>query len=272
MPVRRLRLAVPALVLAFGCAHSGSAQPPAPTAAPGASAAASSPEASGPTPETIVAAPDRTEADRQLDAGRKPVELLRFLKLRPGMKVAELVAGGGYTTELLARAVAPTGLVYGQNTPFILERFAAKPWGERLSRPVNVNVVRADRALEDPLPPEARDLDLVVSNIVYHDAVWQNVDRTKMNRAVFTALRSGGRYVICDSSAKPGTGAAAAETLHRIDEQLVRAEVAAAGFRLVEEGNFLRNPNDPRDWNSAPMAAGEKRGTSDRFCLAFEKP
>jgi predicted methyltransferase len=219
-----------------------------------------------------VAAPDRTEADRQLDPGRKPVELLRFLKLRPGMKVAELVAGGGYTTELLARAVAPTGLVYGQNTPFILERFAAKPWGERLARPVNVNVVRADRPLEDPLPPEARDLDLVVSNIVYHDAVWQNVDRTKMNRAVFTALRSGGRYVICDSSAKPGTGAAAAETLHRIDEQLVRAEVAAAGFRLVEEGNFLRNPNDPRDWNSAPMAAGERRGTSDRFCLAFEKP
>lgn len=271
MAVRGLRLGVPVLALALGCAHAGS-QTPAPAASTGTASAPASEEAAGPTPESIVAAPDRTEADRQLDPGRKPVEFLRFLKLRPGMKVAELVAGGGYTTELLARAVAPTGLVYGQNTPFILERFAAKPWGERLARPVNVNVVRADRPLEDPLPPEARELDLVVSNIVYHDAVWQNVDRTKMNRAVFAALRRGGRYVICDSSAKPATGAAAAETLHRIDEQLVRSEVAAAGFRLAEEGNFLRNPNDTRDWNSAPMAAGERRGTSDRFCLAFEKP
>jgi predicted methyltransferase len=188
------------------------------------------------------------------------------------MKVAELFAGGGYTTELLARAVAPTGVVYGQNTKMILAKFAEKPWSERLAKPVNRSVVRVDRELDDPLPPEARDLDLVVSNIIYHDTVWQNVDRAKMNGAVLAALKPGGRYVVCDSSAPAGSGTSAAKTLHRIDEAVVRQEVGAAGFKLVEEGNFLRNPADTRDWSSSPTAAGERRGTSDRFCLAFAKP
>jgi predicted methyltransferase len=254
-PVRSL---LPVLFVT-ACAHA-SAPAPAPAAA-----AESSPEA-------IASAPDRSEADRKLDAGRKPAELLRFLKVQPGMKVAELFAGGGYTTELLARAVGPTGVVYGQNTKLVLERFAAKPWSERLAKPVNRNVVRVDRELDQPLPPEAHDLALVVSNIIYHDTVWQNVDRAKMNGAVLAALEPGGRYVVCDSSAPAGSGTSAAQTLHRIDEAVVRQEVVAAGFKLVEEGDFLRNPADTRDWNSSPMAAGDKRGSSDRFCLAFAKP
>jgi predicted methyltransferase len=223
-------------------------------------------------PEAIVAAPDRTEADRKLDAGRKPAQYLKFLRVEPGMRVAELFAGGGYTAELLARAVGPSGVVYGQNTPMVLQRFAEKPWSERLARPVNKNVVRIDRELDDPLPPEANDLDLVVSNIVYHDAVWQGVDRRKMNRAVFNALKRGGRYVICDSSAREGSGTDDAKKFHRIDEQVVRDEVTSARFTIFGEANFLRNRTDTRDWDSSPMAAGERRGTSDRFCIAFRKP
>lgn len=224
------------------------------------------------SPADIVAAADRTDADRALDAGRKPAEFLAFLDVKPGMKVAELTAGGGYTTELLARAVGPNGVVYGHNSKFVLDRFAAKPWGERLSRPVNKNVVRADRELDDPLPPEATGLDLVVSNAIYHDTVWQKVDRTKMNGAVLRALKPGGAYVVCDSSAKAGTGVADVETLHRIDEQFVKNEVTKSGFKLGAESGFLRNPADTRDWSASPGAAGEKRGTSDRFCLQFVKP
>ena len=251
-------LALSVTLLAAGCGHATPVGPaPLPPPIP---------------PETIVAMPDRTEADLKLDAGRKPAELLAFLDISPGMKVAELFAGGGYTTELLARAVGPNGVVYGQNTRFVLQRFAEKPWSQRLTRPVNRNVVRVDRELDDPLPPEAKDLDLVVSNIIYHDTVWQKVDRPKMNAAVFAALKHGGRYVVCDSSAQPGSGTTAAESLHRIDELVVRQEVPAVGFKLVEQGSFLRNPEDKRDWNSSPMAAGAKRGTSDRFCLAFAKP
>ena len=135
------RLALPVALLVVGCTHSGPS--------PASPAAASPPLAA----EAIVDAPDRTEADRKLDAGRKPAELLRFLKVEPGMKVGELFAGGGYTTELLARAVGSAGVVYGQNTKFVLARFAEKPWGERLARPVNKNVVRLDRELDAPFRP-----------------------------------------------------------------------------------------------------------------------
>lgn len=257
-----LQLSVLFTLSVAGCAHPGAASPT--RAAP--------PVATGPSAEEIASAPDRTEDDRKLDAGRKPAEFLRFLHVEPGMRVAELFSGGGYTAELLARAVGPTGVVYGQNTKAVLAKFAEKPWTARLERPVNKNVVRLDRDLEDPFGPEVRDLDLVVSNIIYHDAVWTQVDRARMNGAVFAALGGGGRYVVCDSSAKEGSGIEAAQTLHRIDEQVVRKEVSAAGFTLLEEGNFLRNPADARDWNSSPMAAGPRRGTSDRFCLAFKKP
>jgi predicted methyltransferase len=222
-------------------------------------------------PIAIVAAPDRTEADRALDAGRHPAELLAFLGLRPGMRVAELAAGGGYTTELLARAVAPGGVVYAVNNQVFLG-FVGEAWAARLQRPAMAGVVRVDRELDSPLPPEASGLDLVVMFAVYHDTVWLKTDRAAMNRAVLAALRPGGAFVVVDSSARDGAGTADAQTLHRIEEAVVRREVEAAGFRLAGEGAFLRNPADARDWNSSPRAAAERRGTSDRFALRFVKP
>ena len=224
--------------------------------------------------QQIVDAPDRTPEDRQLDPGRKPVETLAFLQLKPGMRAAELGAGAGYTTELLARAVAPGGVVYAQNPDIFLQRFLKTSWPARLERPVMKDVVRVDREFEDPLPPEAKDLDLVLINVIYHDISYMNVDRDKMNKAIFAALKPGGAYVVIDSSAKSGTGTSDAQTLHRIDEQVVRTELERAGFKLQSEGDFLRNSQDARDWNSSPpaAAAANRRGTSDRFALKFVKP
>src|SRR5436853_3023669 len=125
-----MRASLAFLAIASACAHAGAV--PATAAAKVDYAA-------------IVAAPDRTDADRALDPGRKPAQMLEFLGVRPGMKVAEIGAAGGYTTELLQRAVGPTGVVYGQNSPMVLQRFAEKPWAERLARPVNKTIVRADR-------------------------------------------------------------------------------------------------------------------------------
>jgi predicted methyltransferase len=222
--------------------------------------------------QSIVAAPDRTDRDRALDPGRKPADTLAFVQVSPGMRVGELGAGGGYTTELLARAVAPDGVVYAQNPPAFVSSFLKEVWPARLSRPAMKNVVRVDRDFDDPFPPEAKDLDRVVMNAIYHDTTYMGVDRDKMNRAVFAALKPGGEFILIDSSAKPGTGASEAEKLHRIDEQLVKDEVQKAGFKLQAEGEFLRNAQDARDWNSSPPAAGERRGTSDRFALRFVKP
>jgi predicted methyltransferase len=86
----------------------------------------------------------RQRTGRQLDAGRHPGELLAFLGLRLGMRVAELAAGAGYTTELLARAVGPTGKVWAQNNAMFL-KFIDKPWAERLARPAMKSVVRSER-------------------------------------------------------------------------------------------------------------------------------
>jgi predicted methyltransferase len=220
----------------------------------------------------VVAAADRSEADRALDAGRQPAAMLAFFGIRPGMRVAELGAGGGYTTELLARAVGPTGVVYAQNSPFILARFAEAPWSARLAKPVMRNVVRVDREFDDPLPSEARSLDAVLNVLFYHDTVWMPVDRDRMNRAIFAALRPGGIYGIVDHSARVGAGLGDVQTFHRIEESVLRREIEAAGFELVAEADFLRNPADPRDWNDAPRAAGARRGTSDRFVLKFVRP
>jgi predicted methyltransferase len=253
-------------VLAVACGGAGT--PPASTPPTGQVeiSVVASPQA-----RAIVDAPDRTDADRKLDAGRHPAQLLTFLGLSPGMRVAELMTGAGYTAELLARAVAPNGTVYAENPKFILER-ADAPWSERLARPANKPIVRVDRELDDPFPPEAKDLDLVLINLVYHDTVWLGVDRNKMNQAVFAALRSGGTYAVIDHSARPGTGFAGVQTLHRVDEDAVRHEVESAGFILRSAASFLRNPSDTRDWNDSPVAAAERRGTSDRFALLFVKP
>lgn len=219
-----------------------------------------------------VDAPDRSAADRALDGGRKPDRLLAFFDVKPGMRVAELAAGGGYTAELLARVVGPNGVVYGQNNRFVLERFAEKPWSERLAKPVMKPVKRLDTEFDAPFPPEVRDLDLVLNVLFYHDTVWQGTDRARMNRAIFAALKPGGTYGIVDHSARPGAGLSAAQDLHRIEEANVREEVEAAGFRLIETSDLLREPGDTRDWNASPRSAGERRGQSDRFVLKFQKP
>lgn len=220
----------------------------------------------------VVAAEDRSEQDRALDAGRKPAELLAFLGIQPGWVVADLGAGGGYTTELLQRAVGPKGLVYGQNSKQLLEMFLEKPWSARLAKPVMQGVVRLDRNFDDPFPPDVRPLDAVTMILFYHDTVWLGVDRAAMNRAVFSALKPGGVFLIVDHSARLGDGTSVTDTFHRIEESAVIAEVQAAGFALDGSPGFLHNPDDMRDWNDSPRAAGDRRGTSDRFVLRFRKP
>jgi len=244
----------------------------APSGAPAAKAAVVDHVEVSPAIRAIVDATDRTDADKALDAGRKPAEMLSFFGIKSGMKVAELGAGGGYTAELLARAVGPSGKVYAQNSKFILERFAEKPWSERLARPVMKNVVRVDRDFDDPLPPEAKDLDAVFVVLFYHDTVWLDVHRDAMNQAILRSLKPGGILALIDHSGRDGTGVTEVKTLHRIEQKAVLDELLRAGFRLESEATFLRNPADTRDWNDSPTAAGDKRGTSDRFVLKLLKP
>ncbi len=212
-------------------------------------------------PALLVSA-DRSDADRATDKRRNPVDLLRFYDVRSGMTVADIGAFGGYNAELLARAVGASGRVYAHNPPAGNARMA-----DRMKSPVMQNVVVANRPFDDPLPPEARNLDLVVFNFAYHDTANMNVDRSKMNRAIFDALKSGGTYIVADHSGLAGTGTSETKTLHRIEEAAVRREVESAGFRFVSEGGFLRNPQDTRT-----VPSGKNTVPNDEFVLKFVKP
>ena len=113
-------------------------------------------------------------------------------------------------------------------------------------------IVALSRPFEDPVPSNlaSEQIDLATLMFNYHDFGHLGVDRAAMNRAVFSALKPGGLFVIADHAGRAGTGISESGTLHRVEEAFLRQEVEAAGFRLVEEGKFLRNPNDPRDKNT----------------------
>ena len=247
----------------------------------------------------IVAGPDRTDADRTNDQRRHPVDLMTFVGARPGWTVLDVSTGGGYTTELLARMVGPTGMVWAQSRPrnpnAPTPRPAQPEGGSAAPAPVgmpapartpaDVLAERGDRMkaagvaaapiayaalpFDNPVPPAVADgkLDLVTLMFNYHDFGWIAVDRAGMNRAIFAALKPGGVYVIADHAGRPGTGITESGTLHRIEQSFLRKEVEAAGFRLLAEGDFLRNPNDPRDRNTP-----EPLQPKDEFVLKFVKP
>ena len=100
------------------------------------------------------------------------------------------------------------------------------------------------RPFDDPIPPGLHDLDLITFLFFYHDTTYMQVDRAAMDRDMFAGLKPGGFLVIADHSALPGQGISVGHTLHRIEEATLRREVEAAGFKLVAEGNFWRNPAD----------------------------
>lgn len=214
----------------------------------------------------IVAAPDRSAADRETDKRRQPAKLLEFAGVRTGMKVLDVGAAGGYSTELLARAVGPQGAVYAQDSPAVAQRVKER-FEPRTASPAMKTVVRVVRPYDDPVPPDVRELDLITIMFWYHDITAMEVDRAKMNRALYAALKPGGHLVIADHAGPPGSGTTAGKTLHRIEESAARAELEAAGFKLVASGDFLRNPDDPRDKpvfrHPVPV---------DEFVLKFEKP
>ena len=222
---------------------------------------------SAPDYAAIIAAPDRSEADREADKRRDPVPFLVFAGLRPGMKVLDMGAGGGYSTELVARAVGPSGTAYGQNPPDQFEG-ARRGLAARIAASAAMkNTTQLVRPYDDPVPAYVHDLDMITYLFFYHDTTYLNVDRAEMNKKLLAALKPGGVLVIADHHAGPGSDIGVGKSLHRIDEAVLRREVEAAGFKLVAEGDFWRNPADPRDFSTL-----RPTGAVDNFVLKFRKP
>lgn len=221
-----------------------------------------------------VAASDRPADARALDASRKPAAVLRWLGIKSGMDVADLVSGTGYWAEIMAHIVGPKGSV----TAYEPEQFYNDDKGKALwvalrQRTPNVTM---ERYPFEAFAPPANSFDAALINLSYHDLYWQSekykVPRTDPHayvRALYKAMRPGGVVGVIDHTGLPGDTRAIVDKLHRIDPAVVRADFEKAGFRLVDSSKLLANPKDDHAMSVFDPAI---RGKTDRFMFRFEKP
>lgn len=207
----------------------------------------------------ILTNQQRPEAERQLDAVRKPHEVMAFYGVKRGDKVADLFAARGYYTAILSQLVGPEGVVYAANAAPRAELH------ERVKHPSMANVRVIDGPFDEVALPQDGSLDFVFIHLDYHELAADT--RTAMNRRVFASLKRGGFYGVVDHSAAAGRGDQDAKSFHRIEKALVIKDATAAGFRLAEEGNMLARADDTKDFSVTKL-----RDRSDRFVLKFVKP
>ena len=220
-----------------------------------------------------IAAPERSAKDRERDARDKPAELLAFAGVKTGMKAADVFGGGGYWSEILSRAVGPTGSVTLVNN----EGYAnfAKD---------DIKVRFADGRLKEvkQLTGKTSDLglgkdqyDFMMIFMSYHDIYWvdekegwSKIDADNFLKQLHAALKPGGKLLVVDHAAKAGTGSSAAQDLHRIDEEFAKKDFTSHGFALEKTWDGLRNAAD----DHTKMVFDESiRGKTDRFAQLYKK-
>jgi predicted methyltransferase len=212
--------------------------------------------------------PRRPEADKGRDEIRKIAALMDFFDVRPGQRVADLMASRGYIAGLLAEIVGDDGIVYAQNSEALLKRFKGEdPIAARIEEFGLSNVVSVTAELEEIAFPEP--IDTAFSFMFYHDSVWVGADRPRMNAAIFAALKPGGTFAVVDHDTVPGAGVSRAQDLHRVERQVVVDEVTAAGFELTDESDLLKNPDDPMD---AMVFDKSIKDQTNKFVLKFRRP
>ncbi|MEO6339650.1 MAG: methyltransferase [Caulobacteraceae bacterium] len=216
---------------------------------------------------SAVADAARPQADKDLDAARKPTELLTFTGLKPGDKIIDIMPGRGYTTHLFSKVVGAKGKVYAVAPAAMAERMKGLA-----GDPAFPNITVLGQEFDALSPPEK--VDVVWTSQNYHDfhnpgrGGVPGTDIAKFNKAVYDALKPGGVFVITDHNAGVGAPVESTRTMHRIAPDLVKKEVTAAGFVLAGESDVLANPKDD------PKVQSEGPGprNTDKFVLKFRKP
>ena len=211
---------------------------------------------------------ERSDQERNRDAGRKPDQVLAFFGVEPGMQVAELQSGGGYFSVLLSAAVGEGGHVYAHNAPSSLaRRKGVNPIVERINDYGLINITPLVGEVIKPGLPE--ELDAVFMVMTYHDICYMDVDRAILNKVIFDALKPGGTFGVLDHASRPGKGFDDAHEYHRIEKCALIDEVTGYGFDLVDESDCLENDTDSRD--KIPFEKGLRDHTC-RFLVKFRKP
>jgi predicted methyltransferase len=220
-----------------------------------------------------VADPARPQADRDRDADRKPADCIAFAGLQPGQRIADLIPGGGYFTRIFSGVVGPKGQVIAVASP---KRPDAPP--DRPEPAAAVNAIAADphyknvtvsvvKMAELKLPEK---LDMVWTSQNYHDLHnAKDLDLGAFNKAVFDSLKPGGIYIVIDHAAEKGAESNVTSTLHRIDPEVVKSEVTAAGFELVGSSDVISSAADDHKTAVFEKSVHDK---TDRFLLKFRKP
>jgi len=221
-----------------------------------------------------VASPDRSADNVKLDESRKPAEVLKFLGLRPGMRVADPFGGNFYWAEITGRAIGPKGHVtvwqpqqfYTQKTYDTYQAVQAK----------EPNVWMRMSPMEAPDLPAGK-YDFMLINMDYHDVYWESakrgiprMDPDQWLKTIYAAMKPGATVGVIDHVAKANDDTrATVEKYHRIDPNVVKADFKRAGFQLVGTSDMLRNPADPHD---VLVFDPSIRGKTDRFVFKFRKP
>jgi predicted methyltransferase len=211
-----------------------------------------------------VESPKRSAEHKARDANRKPAEVLMLSGVKPGDTVVEFASFGQYYTTLLSDIVGPKGKVYMYDLPYTEQRAGAASRAFVASHPnakyelVDYNSVKL---------PE--NVDVVFNVLYYHDLSLNNIDTAALNKRILQALKPGGIFFVVDHNAAPGSGTRDTKSLHRIDPAIVKQEVTAAGFELVEESKLLAHPED--DHTKMVFAPGT-RGLTDQSTFKFRKP
>lgn len=217
-----------------------------------------------------VADKQRLADNRKQDEGRHPADVLAFAQVKRGSTVADLLAGSGYYSEMLADLVGPKGTVIPMNSPGFHK---AETWATLLkAHPNMAPMVRPVNQMT--LAPKS--VDMIFTHLVYHDLYWESekfkfarVDVDAMVADWYRAVRPGGTVIVVDHVGPAGDTRAVVEKLHRIDAATVRADMERAGFVLDGESGALRVEADDHSKNVFDPAI---RGKTDRFMMRFRKP
>lgn len=216
--------------------------------------------------QKVVAHKDRPQSDLPRDKGRLPAGLLKFMRLKPGMVVFEQGASGGYTTELLARAVGQTGKVFAEGLDPSRIRNNRLPQVKPLERGLIYQI--PERAVKAGL--KNGEADAVVMMFTYHDlALNERIDRQEMLQNMLALLKTGGSIYVADNAAISGSGLHYTPQLHRIDPELVKKEFEQAGFVFDAKSDLYHNPKDNLKAHWRFLAKPRRH---DRLLMRFKKP
>ena len=207
-----------------------------------------------------ISDPGRPASDTMQDEERHVADVVVFSQIKPGTKVVDLMPGTGYYTRIWSKIVGPKGHVWTTLTFSSADKMNAIAADPAYGGNITVlNVPQPELKTPEPV-------DVVFTSRNYHDLHNKGGDPAPVNAAVFNTLKKGGLFVVVDHRALPGV---ISESMHRMDPEVARKEIEAAGFKFVAKSEVLARADDPKN---VPIFDPSVRGKTDNFMLVFRKP